>query len=128
VLDQNLISKAPEDWQVPTDLGREYRYPRCCLYVTVVLVDQRDFFFFFLFILVKHSTSSLHIITTFGVNLGNHYRKRLNFRGPKTHENKRKPTKTGYFRLYFRRPWWPTKIAGGLHVFSSAFEQADENS
>jgi hypothetical protein len=27
-----------------------------------------------------------------------HYRKRLNFRGPKTHENKPKPTKIGYFR------------------------------
>jgi hypothetical protein len=26
-----------------------------------------------------------------GINL--HYRKRLNFRGPKTHENKPKPTK-----------------------------------
>jgi hypothetical protein len=25
--------------------------------------------------------------------LFNHYRKHLNFRGPKTHENKRKPTK-----------------------------------
>jgi hypothetical protein len=27
-----------------------------------------------------------------------HYRKRLNFRGPKTHENKPKPTKIEYFR------------------------------
>jgi hypothetical protein len=27
-----------------------------------------------------------------------HYRKRLNFRGPKTHENKPKPTKIAYFR------------------------------
>jgi hypothetical protein len=25
--------------------------------------------------------------------IAEHYRKRLNFRGPKTHENKRKPTK-----------------------------------
>jgi hypothetical protein len=29
--------------------------------------------------------------------------------------------------LYFRRPQWHTKIAGGLHVFSSAYVQADEN-
>jgi hypothetical protein len=29
-----------------------------------------------------------------------HYRKRLNFRGSKTHENKRKPTKIGYFRRH----------------------------
>jgi hypothetical protein len=27
-----------------------------------------------------------------------HYRKRLNFRGPKTHENKPKPTKIENFR------------------------------
>lgn len=27
-----------------------------------------------------------------------HYRKRLNFRGPKTHENRPKPTKIQYFR------------------------------
>jgi hypothetical protein len=27
-----------------------------------------------------------------------HYRKRLNFRGPKTHENKPKQTKIEYFR------------------------------
>jgi hypothetical protein len=31
-------------------------------------------------------------------------------------------------KSYFRRPRWPTKIAGGLHVFSSASFQADENS
>ena len=30
-------------------------------------------------------------------NLEAHYRKHINFRGPKTHENKRKPTKKGYF-------------------------------
>jgi hypothetical protein len=29
---------------------------------------------------------------------GAHYRKRLNFCGPKTHENKCKPTKIAYFR------------------------------
>jgi hypothetical protein len=29
---------------------------------------------------------------------GTHYRKRLNFRGLKTHENKLKPTKIAYFR------------------------------
>jgi hypothetical protein len=29
---------------------------------------------------------------------GIHYRKHLNFRGPKTHENKPKPTKIEYFR------------------------------
>jgi hypothetical protein len=29
-----------------------------------------------------------------------HYRKCLNFHGPKTHENKLKPTKIGYFRRH----------------------------
>jgi hypothetical protein len=35
-----------------------------------------------------------------------HYRKHLNFRGPKTHENKRKPTKIAYRQLF---PSVPTK-------------------
>jgi hypothetical protein len=98
-----------------------------------------------------------------GLDPRDHYRKRINFRGPKTHENKRKyirrkcatifvgtdvndlfssasprPTKIAILcssvpvadenrELYFRQPRWPTKIAGGLHVFSSAYVQADEN-
>jgi hypothetical protein len=37
---------------------------------TAILADQWDFFLFLLFILVKHATSSLCIITAFGVNLG----------------------------------------------------------
>jgi hypothetical protein len=32
------------------------------------------------------------------LNASVHYRKRLNFRGPKTHENKPKPTKMENFR------------------------------
>jgi hypothetical protein len=55
---------------VPTGLGREYRCPVAASIVTAVLADQRNFFFF-LFILVKHTTSSLSIITTFSVDLGN---------------------------------------------------------
>jgi hypothetical protein len=55
---------------VPTRLGRGYRYPVAASVVTVVLVDQRNFFFF-LFILVKHTASSLSIITTFSIDLGN---------------------------------------------------------
>jgi hypothetical protein len=34
----------------------------------------------------------------YSIHPGSHYRKRLNFRGPKTHENKPKPTKIEYFR------------------------------
>jgi hypothetical protein len=40
-----------------------------------------------------------------------HYRKRLNFRGPKTHENKPKPTKIAA----------ENKFDENRHLFSSAF-------
>jgi hypothetical protein len=48
-----------------------------------------------------------------------HFRKRLNFRGPKTHENKRKPTKIGYFRRQ------PPKIC--LTKIGNYFVDTDEN-
>jgi hypothetical protein len=32
--------------------------------------------------------------------LNQHYRKHINFRGPKTHENKHKPTEKVYFRRH----------------------------
>jgi hypothetical protein len=64
-------------------------------------------------------------------SLHRHYRKRLNFRGPKTHENKPKPTKIAYFRRpkisstkignYFRRYRRKRLIFVG-------FPKADENS
>jgi hypothetical protein len=60
----------------------------------------------------------------------NHYRKHLNFRGPKTHENKRKPTKIYYFRrqaaenkfdenrqLFSLASPKSTKIVGRLTIF-----------
>jgi hypothetical protein len=82
VLDQNLILKAPKDYQGPTEPEREYHYPLTASIVPAVLADQWDFFF--LFILVKHAASSLCTITTLGINLriglyrdiiGNRYRR-----------------------------------------------------
>jgi hypothetical protein len=41
---------------------------------------------------------TVQILSDIDVTLHDHYRKRLNFRGPKTHENKPKLTKIEYFR------------------------------
>jgi hypothetical protein len=53
-----------------------------------------------------------------------HYRKRLNFRGPKTHENKPKPTKIENFRRQADENRWlfasaPTKIAHFRRLWKS---------
>jgi hypothetical protein len=56
---------------VPIELGREYHCPVAASIVMTVLADQQDLFFSFLFILIKHASNSLRIITTFDVNLGN---------------------------------------------------------
>jgi hypothetical protein len=67
-----------------------------------------------------------------------HYRKHLNFRGPKTHENKRKPTKIHYFRRQTdensRRKISSTKIGNYLRRYRRkwfifvGFPKADDNS
>jgi hypothetical protein len=42
-----------------------------------ILVDQRNFFLFFLFFLIKHTASSLSIITTFSIVLGDGARRAI---------------------------------------------------
>jgi hypothetical protein len=56
-------------------------------------------------LLLNISKVSYHILRSIEMKVSLHYRKHIYFRGPKTHENKHKPTKKAIFICM------PTKIA-----------------
>jgi hypothetical protein len=76
------------------------RKASCLIVLTLVLISSLLVALTVLLVLLlrKLPLILLLVLALMLVTLRVHYKKRLNFRGPKTHENKPKPTKIDNFR------------------------------